>query len=139
MRGDAPFLLMPNLYPKMPADIGVCVTTTKQDPVTALTSTDKYETTLLQLLDGWLMRMGYSSVHVKGVVSQLLTSGKVQVVFRNNTDRFELLQYGDVISASQAMSLLEDYVASQKQVTGEDGPAQSATTQRIVVQIPGRR
>jgi hypothetical protein len=127
-------------YPKMPAQIPVSVTTTKQDPVTALTSTEKSETTLLELLDGWLMRMGYSSVHVKGVVSQLLTSGKVQVVFRSNTDRFELINYNDVITATQAMTLLEDYVASQKKVTGEDeGPSASAATQRIVVQIPGRR
>jgi hypothetical protein len=123
-------------YPKNPEDIEVLVVTHTEDSDLAVGHVENTRSSLLELLDGWLLRMGYSSAYIKGVVSQLLTSGKIQVVFRNHTDRFELARYEDVISAPQAMKLLEDYLLRQN--IGTSGPSahRGDSTQRIVFQVP---
>ena len=98
-----------------------------------LATSEKTSSTLLELLDHWLMKMGYTSAHIKGIVGQLLTRGKVEVVFRNYTERFELTDYANVMTATQAMTLLDDYVNKHTSHSDDDLTGQ---TQRVIVQLP---
>jgi hypothetical protein len=125
-------------YPKHPAEIDVLVSRNTANEDQAGAQVDRSKTNLQELLDTWLMRMGYTSIHIKNVVTQLLTSGKVQVVFRKHTDRFELGPQEEFISTAQALSLLEDY-ASQQAHANVPPPSPALPTQRIAAPMPERR
>ncbi len=122
-------------HPK-PADQITIELTKRSGTNGELSTSEKTSSTLLELLDHWLMKMGYTSAHIKGIVGQLLTRGKVEVVFRNYTERFELTNYQDVMTATQAMTLLEDYVSKHTSHSDHDLTGQ---TQRVIVQLPNTK
>ncbi len=124
-------------YPKYPAAIDVLVSRNTANEDQAGAHVERSKTNLQELLDTWLMRMGYTSIHIKNIVTQLLTSGKVQVVFRNHTDRFELGPQEEFISTAQALSLLEDYAAQQAHADVAP-PSPALPTQRIAAPMPER-
>ncbi|MEY5011139.1 MAG: hypothetical protein RLZZ253_2278 [Verrucomicrobiota bacterium] len=127
---------MNKAYPKPPQSIDVLVVTQTDDSDLAVGHKEKSRTNLLDLLDKWLLHMGYSSAYIKGVVCQLLTSGKIQVVFKNHTERFELADYADVITSPQAMKLLEDYVSNHRGADAGPVASRALATHRIVFQPP---
>ncbi len=88
--------------------------------------------TLADLLNNYLMRLGFESTFASGIIVQLLTNGKVRVDFSSVVERLELIDVKDRITAPQAMALFEDYTASL------DSPddSQKGKTKRIVVQKP---
>jgi hypothetical protein len=127
---------MNKAYPKSPEKIEVLVVKHTEDSDLAVGHMEKERTNLLELLDKWLLHMGYSSAYIKGVVCQLLTSGKIQVVFKNHTERFELADYSEVMTSPQAMKLLEDYVSKNRSTDTEPVASRALATHRIVFQPP---
>ncbi len=86
---------------------------------------------LNEKLNDYLIRLGYTSAHVTGIVSELLVRGKVRVDFRNYVERIELVNPKDVISSVQSVSLLNDYVAELSKNQIVEAPK---VTQNIIVQ-----
>ena len=123
-------------YPKGPESIEVLVLTHTEDSDLVVGHVERSRSDLLSLLDKWLLRMGYSSAYIKGVVCQLLTSGKIQVVFKNHTERFELANYSDILTSPQAMRLLEDYVRVRSSSEPGTVASRDLATHRIVFQPP---
>ena len=123
-------------YPKGPESIEVLVLTHTEDSDLGVGHVERSRSDLLSLLDKWLLRMGYSSAYIKGVVCQLLTSGKIQVVFKNHTERFELANYSDILTSPQAMRLLEDYVRVRSSSEPGTVASRDLATHRIVFQPP---
>jgi hypothetical protein len=119
-------------YPKHPRDIPVrIVHQAVEDGLLSSIKTNA-EVPLNEKLDDYLLRLGYSSVHIMGIIAQLMTKAKVRVDFRNYTEKLELINTEDRITSPQAMSLLEDYIA---EVTKANDPSINAkSTQKIVVQ-----
>lgn len=119
-------------YPKHPRDIPVrIVHQAVEDGLLSSIKTNA-EVPLNEKLDDYLLRLGYSSVHIMGIIAQLMTKGKVRVDFRNYTEKLELVNPEDRVSSPQAMSLLEDYIS---EVTKANDPSINAkSTQKIVVQ-----
>lgn len=122
-------------YPKTPDLLLIKVTSAVVDDGRWSATKTNSTATLLELLDGFLLRMGYSSAYVKGVVVQLMTKGKVHVEFRNHSERYELEDFADLISSPQAMSLLDDYLNARPGLLNLT-PTRGDVTQRIVVQSP---
>ncbi len=123
-------------YPRQPRDILIRIT--NHDIVDGIRSSmpSREEIPLSEKLDEYLVRLGYSSAHIMGIAVRLLTKTKVRVDFRNYTERMELVDVADMLAPAQAISLLEDYLASAHPPEQKPGSALDATTQRIVVQIP---
>jgi hypothetical protein len=86
---------------------------------------------LSEKLNDYLVRLGYTSAHVTGIISQLLTQGKVRVDFRNHVERLELADLNDRLSSLQAVSLLNDYVL---ELNKGQTPNSNKLTQNIIVQ-----
>ena len=123
---------MASAYTKHPRDILIrIVNQTVEDGVASGIATTA-EVPLSEKLDDYLLRLGYSSAHIIGVMVELLTKTKVRVDFREYTERMELVQPEDRLDPTASISLLEDYIAA---ASGTDSShRQSGATQRIVVQ-----
>ena len=119
-------------YPRHPRDIPVrIIHQAVEDGLLSSIKTNA-EVALDEKLDDYLLRLGYSNVHIMGIIAQLMTKTKVRVDFRNYTERLELINPDDRLTSTQAMSLLEDYIA---EVTKANDPSIIAkSTQKIVVQ-----
>ena len=126
---------MSETYPKTAEKIVVHVTTTVNEANRWSTGTTEMDSTLAEVLDGFGLRVGFSSAYVKGVAVQLLTSGKVRLDFRNHRERLELLDYGDILSPPQAIKLLDDHLALHGNKSATP-PMRSDMTQRILIQPP---
>ena len=118
-------------YPKHPRDIPIHVT--QRDIVEGMVcgAPANADTTLADKLDAYIMRLGYSSYHVAGIIVQLMTNAKVRVDFRDYTERLELGDEEDKVSSAQAMSMLEDFIA-EKKIANEDD--HKNITAKIIVQ-----
>lgn len=126
-------------YPKSPNDIKIRVTQRGLDEgmMSGVLKTD--EMALADKLKDYVMRLGYSSAHITGVVVQLLTKGKVRIDFRDYVERLELLDPSDRLSSPQAMTLLDDFIEQARAADshGAEHPdKKKITTQKIVVQFP---
>jgi hypothetical protein len=121
-------------YPKNPQEIRIRITNCDVEEGLLSSIKTTAEVTLSEKLTDYLLRLGYSSAHIMGIVVRLLTKSKVRVDFKNHTERLELLDAADALTAPQAISLLEDFIAQTKHHTGEVGDAR--LTQRIIVQPP---
>ena len=98
-------------YPKHPRDILVRIIHQGVEDGLVSTIRTNAEVPLSEKLKDYLLRLGYSSVHIMGIIAQLMTKAKVRVDFRNYTERLELVNPEDKLTSPQAMSLLEDYLA----------------------------
>ena len=126
---------MREAYPKHPREIPIrIINRSIEDGLLSGIATTA-EVTLGEKLSDYLLRLGYSSAHITGIIVQLLTKGKVRVDFREYTERLELVNPADRLTSTQAMTLLEDFIAEIS--TPEDSDRKTtSSTQRIVVQLP---
>jgi hypothetical protein len=121
-------------YPKHPRDIQVrIIHQTVEDGLLSAIKTNA-EVALSEKMNDYLLRLGYSSTHIMGIIAQLMTKTKVRVDFRNYTERLELVNPSDKLTSPEAMSLLEDYIAETS--TREESSDTSKQTQKIIVQQP---
>ena len=90
------------------------------------------EIPLSEKLDDFLLRLGYLSAYITGIMVQLLTKTKVRVDFREYTERIELVNHEDRMSSTQAVNLLEDYIALAS--GADDSYKKVKVTQKIIVQ-----
>jgi len=119
-------------YPKHPKDIHIRITNCDVEDGLLSSIKTTAEVCLVEKLNDYLLRLGYSSAHIMGIIVRLLTKSKVRVDFKNHTERLELLDQSDLLTAPQAISLFEDYIAETKRKEGPMGDTH--LTQRIVVQ-----
>ena len=83
-------------------------------------------------LNEYLVKLGYTSAHVVGLMSQLLTQGKVRVDFRNFVERIELANAKDrMAELHNAVEILEDYI---KEITKGQPTFPAKNTQNITVE-----
>lgn len=124
-------------YPKHPKDIHVRII--HQDVEDGLLSSIKKtaEVPLSAKLSDYLLRLGYSSTHILGIMIQLMTNAKVHVDFTDHTERIELINPEDKLSAAQGISMLEDYILEVS--TKEDLSNRGKTTQKIVIPRVARK
>jgi hypothetical protein len=121
-------------YPKAPKDIPIRVIHCDIEDGLMSSIKTTAEISLAEKLNDYLYRLGYSSAHIMGILVRLMTKSKVRVDFRNHTERLELLDPTDSLTAPQAISLLEDFIAQNQQPV--EGTVDSKHTQRIIVQPP---
>ncbi|MDD2707813.1 MAG: hypothetical protein PHV34_07355 [Verrucomicrobiae bacterium] len=126
---------MREAYPKHPRNIPIKIINRAIEDGLLSSIATTAEVALSEKVADYLLRLGYSSAHITGIIVQLLTKGKVRVDFREYTERLELINVGDRLTSGQAMSLLEDFLAEM--TTPEDSNQKtSSSTQKIVVQLP---
>ena len=118
-------------YPKHPKVIQIRITNREIEDGMISGIRTEASIPLSEKLDDYLVRLGYTSAHVTGIISQLLTQGKVRVDFRNHVERLELVETGDRLSSLQAVSLLNDYVV---ELSKGQTPVATKFTQNIIVQ-----
>jgi len=119
-------------YPKTPQQIMIRVTDRDIEGGLAGTVQAEKSMPLADLLDLYLVRLGWESTFASGIIVKLLTNGKVRVDFSSVVERLELLDNGDLITAPQAMALFEDHLKS----TSGSNESPKGKTMRIVVQKP---
>ena len=87
-------------------------------------------------IDDYIFKLGYSSAHTLGVVTQLLHVGKIRLDFRDYHERLQLVNAADAMSRVDAMTLTEAYLSSMK----KDGDTHSDLdlTQKVMIQPPKR-
>ncbi len=123
-------------YPKHPRNIRIRIV--HQDVEDGLLSSIKTvaEVSLAEKMSDYLVRLGYSNTHIMGIIVQLMTQTKVRVDFRSYTERLELVETPDRITSSQAISMLEDFIAEKTAPEDAQPSATNKQTQKIVVQLP---
>lgn len=118
-------------YPKHPKQILIRIV--HQDVEAGILSSIKKiaEIPLNQKLDDYFLRLGYSSTYTQGIIIALMTHCKVNVDFTAHTEHLELINPHDGISAAQAITLLEDYIAEVSTI--EDLKNRNKITQKIII------
>ena len=91
---------------------------------------------LSEKVDEFIVKLGYSSAHTLGIITQLLNVGKIRVEFRDFNERLQLVDATDAMPRADAMVLTETYIASI--LTKDDGPYGLELTQKVIVQ-PSKR
>jgi hypothetical protein len=117
---------------KHPRDIGIRVTLQRVEDGLLSAIKTTAEIPLSDKLNDLLMRLGYSSAHITGIIVQLLNRGKVQIDFRDCTERLELVEKEDQLSPILAMATLNNYILEMR--TPDEARVMNKTTQCIVVQ-----
>jgi hypothetical protein len=87
-------------------------------------------------IDDYIFKLGYSSAHTLGVITQLLYAGKIRLEFRDYNERLQLLNAGDAMERADAMSLTEAYLASMRREG--DTHTDLDMTQKVIIQTPRR-
>jgi len=91
---------------------------------------------LSEKIDDYLFKLGCSSAHTLGVVTQLLNVGKIRLDFREYNERLQLVNAGDAMSRTDAISLIEAYLAAVQTQSYKAGDLD--LTQRVIIQAPKR-
>ncbi|MBI4026267.1 MAG: hypothetical protein HY360_14870 [Verrucomicrobia bacterium] len=123
-------------YPKHPREIRIRISVQDMDNGLVMGIASSTDVMLSEKLSDYLVRLGYTNMHITGIVCQLLTKGKVRVYFRDYVERIELMPPVQKFSSAQAMSLLEDFVAEIHGGETETEESKRTTTQKIIVQPP---
>ena len=89
---------------------------------------------LSQKVEEYLTRIGYTNAHISAIMVQLLTVGKIRLDFSEYHERLQLLNASDRMERSEAVILVETYLASfySKAEPNHD----FGMTQRIILQPP---
>jgi hypothetical protein len=119
-------------YPKHPSKIRIRIINREIEDGLLSGITTTAEVALSEKLRDYFLRLGYTSVHVTGIIAQLLTQRKVRIDFREHTERLELVDPLDQLSNLQAISLLNDFIDELN--TKRDHSNPSRITQNITVQ-----
>lgn len=121
-------------YPRHPKKILVrTITRGFEDGILSGVATTA-EVSLSDKLNDYILRLGHSSVHLTGIIVELMTKGKVQVDFSEHTERMELVSQPDRLNSVQAMSLLEDYLVEVMPLSDSKKKSVRAT-QRIALPL----
>ena len=118
---------------KIPEQILVLITDRDIEGGIAGTVQAAEEMTLATLISKYLTKLGFQNALASSVVVQLLTHGKVRVDFSTTAERLELKNMRDMMPATDAMALFDDYANRLK--TADDN-ANKGKTMRIMVQRP---
>ena len=87
-------------------------------------------------IDDYIFKLGCSSAHTLGVMTQLLHVGKIRLDFRENNERLQLMNASDAMSRPDAMGLVEAYLSSMKREG--DTHNDLDLTQKVIIQTPKR-
>src|SRR5258708_1937843 len=107
-------VLMKVPYPKSPEEIQIQVLRREVEDGLLAVGKNATQMALSNKMDDYLMRLGHSNTSVWAIILQLLMKGKVQVDFRDYTERLTLVSKDDKLGSPEAVSLLEDYFAAAK-------------------------
>lgn len=91
---------------------------------------------LSEKIDDYIFKLGCSSAHTLGVMTQLLTVGKIRLDFREYNERLQLMKAADAMSRPEAIALVEAYLSSIKQKG--DTHTDLDLTQKVIIQAPKR-
>jgi hypothetical protein len=121
--------------PKPLAEIKIKETRTSTAPGTTGQITDSLMF-LSEKIDDYIFKLGCSSAHTLGVITQLLNVGKIRLDFREYNERLQLMNASDAMSRAEAMGLVEAYLTSMK----KEGDTHSDLdlTQKVIIQTPKR-
>ncbi len=119
--------------PKNPAE--VLLKQSRSEPG-AVHPSQESELTLADKIEEYTLRLGFSNAYTAGILSQLLSSGKVRVDFRDHSERLELKSRDDVSPKTTAVAIIELFIAHLKKARGHATVDDSDDTQRILVQPP---
>ncbi|MEY5016138.1 MAG: hypothetical protein RIS92_2496 [Verrucomicrobiota bacterium] len=91
---------------------------------------------LADKIEEYALRLGFSNAYTAGILSQLLSSGKVRVDFRDHAERLELMRKEDSMHKTDAVAMIESFIDHLKKARGHATVDDSDDTQRILVQPP---
>jgi hypothetical protein len=91
---------------------------------------------LADKIEEYALRLGFSNAYTAGILSQLLSSGKVRVDFRDHAERLELMRKEDSMHKTDAVAMIEIFIDHLKKARGHATVDDSDDTQRILVQPP---
>ena len=91
---------------------------------------------LADKIEEYALRLGFSNAYTAGILSQLLSSGKVRVDFREHAERLELMRKEDTMHKTGAVAMIELFIEQLKKARGHATVDDSDDTQRILVQPP---
>ena len=91
---------------------------------------------LADKIEEYALRLGFSNAYTAGILSQLLSSGKVRVDFREHAERLELMRKEDTMQKTEAVAMIESFIDHLKKARGHATVDDSDDTQRILVQPP---
>lgn len=91
---------------------------------------------LADKIEEYALRLGFSNAYTAGILSQLLSSGKVRVDFREHAERLELMRKEDTMHKTEAVAMIELFIEQLKKARGHATVDDSDDTQRILVQPP---
>ncbi len=91
---------------------------------------------LSEKIDDYLFKLGCSSAHTLGVVTQLLNVGKIRLDFREYNERLQLMNAADAMSRTEAISLIEAYLTAVQTESYKEGDLD--LTQKVIIQAPKR-
>jgi hypothetical protein len=94
------------------------------------------ELSLSDKIEEYALRLGFSNAYTAGILSQLLSSGKVRVDFRDHSERLELKSKDDAMPKTDAVAMVELHIDQLKKIRGHATVDNSDDTQRILVQPP---
>ncbi len=106
------------------------------DSLQELAHPSQHFTTAEELLETWVSRLGHRSPNIRSLAIQLLSTGKVQAIFRRHGERFELTNYKDILTGAQALHLVEEQLRLLSPAPANDNEPER--TQRILVQPPAQ-
>lgn len=87
-------------------------------------------------IDDYIFKLGCSSAHTIGVITQLLHVGKIRLDFRDYNERLQLMNPADAMSRAEAMISTENYLAAMKREG--DTHNDLDLTQKVIIQAPKR-
>jgi hypothetical protein len=88
---------------------------------------------LARKLDECNARMGHSSVYTLQMGVQLLTKGKVRLQYRASEERLQLVKQSTKLARSEAIALVEKYLALKSPTTAA-AANMDAPTQAIIIE-----
>jgi len=108
-------------------------TSTAQETIGEVTDSLMF---LSDKIDDYIFKLGCSSAHTIGVITQLLHVGKIRLDFRDYNERLQLMNPADAMSRADAMVSTETYLASMKREG--DTHNDLDLTQKVIIQAPKR-
>ena len=108
-------------------------TSTAQETIGEVTDSLMF---LSDKIDDYIFKLGCSSAHTIGVITQLLHVGKIRLDFRDYNERLQPMNPADAMSRADAMVSTETYLASMKREG--DTHNDLDLTQKVIIQAPKR-
>jgi hypothetical protein len=127
----------PNKRPVKPTDIPLRETRFDTDQGVSWQQEAPREISLQDKLVEYIIRLGYTNLHVLNIIVQLFTIGKVRIEFAKHVERLELMNESDKMTSGEAVALLDAYMASLPGSGPSEEPLDPDRTGKIIVRFPG--